>query len=315
MRKLDRYLTRRTNNDEFSGVALVAQHGTLLLEKAYGFADVDKQIPNTVETRFQLASVSKPLTASAVMLLVERGQVRLDAPISTYVADTPAAWHSITVQQLLSHTSGLPDYFSFDEFADELNLTTDGIIAVAKKYPLESEPGSEYLYSNTGYVLLGKLIENVSGQPYGAFLRENLFDPLQMAATGREENTMTAVGYVRPNKPARMFPITNALGDGDVWTTVGDLYKFHRALQDGTILTPASREKMFTPIGENHYGLGWEVQTWNDRRVLSHNGSINGFVTELMRFPEDDTVIILLSNLETVDIVQTAWALAEIILP
>lgn len=314
--KLDRYLTRRTKDKEFSGVVLVAQNGTVLLKKAYGFADATNKIPNTVDTRFQLASVSKPLTASAVMLLVERGQIKLEAPLSTYLNDMPAEWRTITVQQLLSHTSGIPDYFTFDEFTDELNLTTDGIIAVAKKYPLDFDPGTDYGYSNTGYILLGKIIEIVSGKAYGAFLRENLFDPLHMDATGRDENnTPLAIGYTSPDAPARMYPITNALGDGDFWTTVDDMYKFDRALHDGTILTPASREKMFTPIGENNYGLGWEVQTWNDKPVLSHSGGINGFATELMRFPEDDTVIIILSNFESADTVQMAWDLAKMVLP
>lgn len=316
MQKLDRSLTRQTNAQEFSGVVLVARNGEIILKKAYGFADVKKEIPNTIDTRFQLASVSKTITATAIMQLVERGQINLEDPISTYLSSTPRTWRDITVEQLLAHTSGIPDYFSFDEFENEMNLTPDGIIRVAQTAPLDFEPGTAFEYSNTGFVLLGKIIENVSGKTYAQFLRENIFDPLQMDAMGRaEKNAPHATGYVSYGTPAQMFPITNALGDGDLYATVDDLYKFDRALSTEKILTRASREKMFASVGSNNYGLGWEVQKWNNKRVVSHSGGINGFATELMRFPDDDAVLILLSNLEDLDAPQTAFQLAEILFP
>ncbi len=316
MQKLDRYLTRQTNAQEFSGVVLIAHNGEIILKKAYGFADVEKPIPNSVDTRFQLASVSKTITATAIMKLVERGQINLQSPISTYLSNTPREWHDITIEQLLSHTSGIPDYFSFDEFENEMNLTPDGIIRVAQTYPLDFEPGTDFEYSNTGFVLLGKIIENVSGKTYAQFLRENIFDPLQMDTMGRaENNTPRATGYVSYGEPAQMFPITNALGDGDLYATVDDLYKFDRALYTDNILARASREKMFASVGSNNYGLGWEVQKWNGKRVVSHSGGINGFATEFMRFPDDDAVIVLLSNLENLDAPQTAFQLAEILFP
>jgi CubicO group peptidase (beta-lactamase class C family) len=314
--KLDRYLTRRARNQEFSGVVLVAQYGKILLKKAYGFAESDQEIPNTTETRFQLASVAKTITATAIMMLVERGQIQLQSPISTYLADTPEEWKNITVQHLLSHTSGIPDYFSFDEFEHEMNLTPSGVIQVAKTYPLDFPPGSEFSYTNTGYVLLGKIIEEVSGKTYAQFLRETIFDPLQMNATGRDgNNEPSATGYVSYGEPADMFPITNALGDGDLFSTVDDLYQFDRALYEETFLPRTARETMFTSVGQNNYGSGWEVTTWKHKRVVSHSGGINGFATELMRFPDDNTVLIVLSNIESFDAVQAAWEMAEILYP
>ena len=316
MQKLDRSLTRQTNAQEFSGVVLVARNGEIILKKAYGFADVKKEIPNTIDTRFQLASVSKTITATAIMQLVERGQINLKSLISTYLSSTPRTWRDITVEQLLAHTSGIPDYFSFDEFENEMNLTPDGIIRIAQTAPLDFEPGTAFEYSNTGFVLLGKIIENVSGKTYAQFLRENIFDPLQMDAMGRAENNAPrATGYVSYGTSAQMFPITNALGDGDLYATVDDLYKFDRALSTEKILTRAAREKMFASVASNNYGLGWEVQKWNGKRVVSHSGGINGFATELMRFPDDDAVIIVLSNLEDLDAPQTAFQLAEILFP
>ncbi len=314
MRQLDRYLTRRANVDEFSGVVLVARNGEMILKKGYGFADSAKKISNTLDTRFQIASVSKTLTATAIMQLVQRGQINLESPISQYLPDTPRAWEQITIEHLLAHTSGIPDYFSFDEFENEMNFTPDKIIGVAKKYPLDFEAGSEFEYSNTGYVLLGKIIENVSGRSYAKFLRENIFDPLQMNATGRDENnTPLAVGYVSYDEPAKTFPITNALGDGDLLSTVDDLYQFDRALYDEKILARAARDKMFTSVGKNNYGLGWEIEMWNGKRVVSHSGGINGFASVLMRFPDDDAAIIVLSNLEEFDAPQAAYELAEIL--
>jgi CubicO group peptidase (beta-lactamase class C family) len=314
-RKLDRYLTRLTNNQEFSGAALVARGDNVLLKKAYGQADIPANKPNTVETRFQLASVAKTLTAAAVMRLVEGGRVDLQAPISDYLPDTPQAWQGVTVHHLLSHTSGIPDYFSFDEFDSETNFSADEIIRVAKEYPLDFSPGAEFEYSNTGYVLLGKLLERVSGKSYGEFLRETIFDPLQMNATGRVgQNEPVAVGYSTYASPAESLPITNALGDGDLLGTVEDLHKFDRALYGDTLLSIESRDKMFAPVGNNHYGYGWELQTREGRRVLSHSGRINGFSSVLMRFPEDEVTIILLSNLESFDAGQAGWELAEIVL-
>lgn len=314
--QIDSYLTELAENDEFAGVVLVARGGDIILKKAYGPADYDKGIANTTDTRFQLASVAKTLTATAVMLLVERGQINLDAPISEYIADVPLAWRQITVTQLLSHTSGIPDYFSYDEFLTEKELTPDGVIAVAKTYPLDFAPGSQFEYGNTNYVLLGKIIERASGKTYGAFLREAIFDPLGMLATGREENsTPVAVGYSSFAERATIYPITNALGDGDLLSTVDDMYAFDRALYDDRLLTNESREKMFTAVGNNHYGLGWEVQDWKERRVLAHSGDINGFTGELLRLPDDDAVVIVLSNYGSFDSAGAAWAIAEMMFP
>lgn len=311
---MDAYFSARADADEFSGVVLVARNGEIILKKAYGMANVEKQIPNTTDTRFQLASVSKTLTATAIMQLVARGQLKLQSPISNQLPDTPRAWQTITVAQLLSHTSGIPDYFSFDAFDNEMNFTPDEIIRAAKNEPLDFDAGSDFEYSNTNYVLLGKIIENVSGKSYAEFLRENIFDPLQMNATGRaENNTPLARGYVAYAQSAKMFPITNALGDGDLLATADDLHKFDRALYDEKFLAREWREKMFAPVGKNNYGLGWEVGEWNGKRVVSHSGGINGFATELMRFPDDDAVIVILSNFETFDSTQAAYELAEIL--
>ncbi|MBI4674729.1 MAG: beta-lactamase family protein [Chloroflexi bacterium] len=313
---LERNLVRQTSRNHFSGVALVARNGEIALHQAYGMADAQNKIPNTTATRFQIASVAKTLTATAIMQLGAQNKINLQSPISTYLPDTPAAWQNITVHQLLSHTSGIPDYFTFDEFAAKKNLTPDEIIRVAKTYPLDAEPGAEFGYSNTGYVLLGKLIEIVSGQSYAEFMRRSIFDPLQMSATGRDgDNTPLARGYAAPDTPADTYPITNALGDGDFLATAADLYKFDRALYDDNFLTRDAREKMFTPVGNNHYAYGWEVQSWNGKRVVSHSGGMPGFAATLMRFPDDDAAIILLSNNETYDTTQAAWDIAALLFP
>lgn len=187
---------------------------------------------------------------------------------------------------------------------------------MAEKYPLDFEPGSQFEYSNTGYVVLGKIIETISGKSYAQFLREAIFDPLGMDATGRDGNNIPqAVGYASYGAPAKMLQVTNELGDGDLLSTVDDLYKFDRALEGDTLLSRELRDAMFTPVGKNNYGYGWEVENWKGKRVTAHSGRINGFSSELMRFPDDDVTIILLSNLESFDAAQAGWSMAEMMFP
>ncbi len=313
--ELDSYLTAIADEDEFSGAVLVARNGEIVLERAYGLADVANQLPNTRETRFQLASAAKPLTATAVMMLVQQNKLALDTRISEYLPTSPETWQNVTVRQLLSHTSGIPDYFTFDEFDGEKNLTPDAIIAAAKTQPLEFGPGSDFDYSNTNYVLLGKLIETASGQSYGEFLRQNIFDPLDMTATGRDNgNEPTALGYLAYDEPAETSPITNALGGGDLYSTVGDMYKFDRALDGDHLLSAAAREGMYAG-GKYNYGLGWETQEWDGRRVVSHNGGIEGFRSQFTRLPDEDAVIIILSNLESFDTSQAAQDMLQMMYP
>jgi CubicO group peptidase (beta-lactamase class C family) len=250
------------------------------------------------------------------MQLVEKGELALDARLPEYLAGAPYAWQNVTIKQMLSHTSGIPDYFGFDEFTGEISLAPDAIIEAAKKQPLEFEPGTDFDYSNTNYVILGKLIELASGQAYAEYLRQQIFDPLQMSATGRDNGDQPlATGYASYGVPAQTFPITNALGDGDLLSTVGDMYKFDRALYGDALLSASSREQMFNPIGDNHYGLGWETQDWRGHRIVSHNGGIAGFRSQFTRFPDDDALILFLSNIESFDAAQAAQDITAMIFP
>lgn len=312
---IDQYFSDQLAGGTFSGVVLVAHNDEMILHQAYGMADRERKVPNTDDTRFQIASVGKTITATAIMLLAARGEIDLHDPISTYLPETPKKWQDITVRQLLSHMSGITDYLSLDEFYDETHLTAEGILRGMKKHPLDFDPGSGYAYSNTNFILLGKIIEAVSGKTFAEFLRAHIFDPLGMNSTGRDDkNAPNAVGYSE-GAPDDVYDITNALGDGDLWVTTGDLYKFDRALRNDVFLARGWRERMFKPIDDNEYGLGWEAQTWNDKRYVYHNGSVPGFSTEFMRLPDDNAVIIILSNNYEFEAEDAAWDIAAMLFP
>lgn len=289
----------------FSGTVLVAQDGKPVLNQSFGFADAEWQIRNTPDTRFRIASVTKQFTAVAILMLQERGNLSLQDPVSKYLPDAPASWAHITIYNLLTHTSGLPNINAFADYATirMTAATPEQLIARFRDKPLEYEPGTKYSYGNSDYIVLGHLIETISGQHYAEFLQKNIFDPLHMAATGVDDERailpQRAQGYVLSPEGVRhadQISMTVPFSAGNLYSTTGDLLKWETALFSGHVISPASLKTMTTPF-HNGYGLGVFVNERDGHRVISHTGDIDGFGAMLAYYPDDKLTVIVLSNL------------------
>ena len=291
----------------FSGAVLVARDGKPVFRRAFGLANREWDIPNTPETKFRLGSITKQFTAASVLQLAEQGKLSVDDSISKYYPDAPAAWAPITLKHLLTHTSGIPDYTAIPGFflqQARLDLVPSAIVKLTQDKPLEFPPGSKYAYDNTGYVLLGYVIEKVSGQTYAAYVQDHIFTPLGMKDTGYDVATTIlarrAVGYSVAGgkaKNAEFLAMTLPYAAGSLYSTVDDLLIWDQGLHAGKVLKPASLAAMFTDYGFE-YGFGEGVSLQNGHRTWSHSGGINGFATKLTHLPDDGLTVVVLGNIE-----------------
>ena len=288
----------------FMGTVLVARDGKVVLDKAYGMANIEWDIPNAPTTKFRLGSITKQFTAAAILLLEERGKLKIDDRIKTYLPDIPMSWERITVNNLLTHTSGIPNFTALSEYnaAKGRATTVDGTLATLRDKVLDFGPGEKMSYSNSGYLVLGSIIEKVSGQTYETFVAENFFTPLGMKDSGYDSNTQIikrrASGYNRipagyVNAGYIHMSVPHAAGA--LYSTTEDLLKWEEALFGGKVVSKASLDRMLTPF-KNNYALGLTVWLENGRRVIAHGGSIDGFNTHMAYYPDTRTVVIVLSN-------------------
>ncbi|MEO6568142.1 MAG: serine hydrolase [Opitutaceae bacterium] len=292
-------------NDRFMGSVLVAKNGTVLFAESAGWANLEWKIAHTPATEFRIGSVTKQFTAASILLLAERGKLAIDDPLGKFIPSAPETWKPVTLRQLMSHTGGIPSFTDDPDYAtNKLRPETPAqtIAHIAAK-PLEFTPGERYRYSNTGYVLLGWIIEVISGQSYAAFLRENIFQPLGMNDSGYDSNTevlpQRAAGYIPgPKGPLNAHYIDMHVphAAGAIYSTPADLLRWTQALFSGKLLSAASLEQMTTPV-KNNYALGLEVRTTKGRKVISHHGGIEGFKTVLEYYPESQLTVVVLSNL------------------
>lgn len=316
--QMDSYLGQLATQGNFSGTVLVNYRGQMLVRKGYGLANQELNIPTGVMTRFRLASVSKPLTALAVMQLVQAEKINLRASICTYLRDCPDAWGAITVHDLLAHTSGIQNYTDFLAFADvETKPATPAeVIARFRDLPLEFTPGSAYHYTNSNYVILGKLIEDMSGEAYPAYMRTHIFDPLGMVNTGYDTGDGAALsgtrGYVGVGTSATPIDTSNLFSSGGIFSTVDDLDTLIQALDAGTLLPLDILAQMYTPNLFN-YGYAWKIESRFNHRVIYHPGLMSGAVTYLGHYPDDKLTVIVLSNNEYTNAGGTADYLAGLV--
>lgn len=307
--KIDAFLKTQAEGNRFIGAALVALGDEIILSKGYGMAHREQEIPNTPTTRFRIGSLTMAFTAMAIMQLQEQGKLNVDNPICGYVDDCPATWEPITVHHLLTHTSGILNHTELPEFrtVEATPLPPSDAVQLVADRPLDFEPGSAWSYSNTGYLLLGLIIEQVSGQTYEAFLQENIFDPLGMADTGYDRNRDDlATGYINQFREADYMDMSAPFAAGALYSTVEDLYRWARAVQMDELVSADTREQIFTqympgePGADWGYGYGWAYYPSHDRHAWGHDGFINGFVSDIVLFPEEGVTSILLSNQEDV---------------
>lgn len=287
----------------FMGVVLVARGTDVLFAKAYGMANLEWSIPHTLSTKLAIGSNSKQVTAAAILLLEERGKLRVTDPIKSYLPDSPAAWDAITFHHLLSHTAGLIGTAPADR-GNVLPARPERTIERFRNLPLQFAPGTSFSYSNAGYQLLAYLIERTSGQRYEDFVRQSIFEPLGMKESGSATHApiipSLASGYVKePGGAFRHAPfidLSNGMGAGSLYSTVGDLHRWTLGLFGGKLLRSDSLTKMTTPVSGGYaYGLG--VATRLGRRQLSHGGGVSGFVSAVTYFPESQVTVVALSNL------------------
>ena len=301
----------QVQNSHFSGAVLVSRAGEVLFEAGYGLADVEWQIPNQPNTKFSIASLSKQFTAALIMKLQEQGKLHVTHLICQYLDSCPAIWSSIRISNLLSHTSGIPNFTDIPSFLAErrLSRTKDQVVLTFCDKPLEFAPGEKFRYSNSNYFLLGMIIEKVSDSTFEDVLTREILAPLRLKdsgiASGDSVIEKQARGYRATPEgrvvDADIMDASWTFGAGGMYSTVGDLKKWDDALDTDAILPRSTLASMWTPVKEG-YGYGWYVPAISratlDRRVVFNSGHTDGFVSCMSRFPADKLVVVVLSNYE-----------------
>ncbi|MFO7865747.1 MAG: serine hydrolase [Candidatus Aminicenantes bacterium] len=319
--KVDEYLSVYLETNRFSGAVLIAKGGDILISKGYGYANHELSVVNTPDMIFRLGSITKTFTAMLIMQLHEEGDLSVHDPISKYIPDYPNG-ETITIHHLMSHTAGIPNFTSFPEYTETMMVpsTLDELIDRFRDNPLEFEPGGQHKYSNSGYILLGYIIEKVTGKSYADYVQEQIFDAVGMDNSGYDDHRKIipnrASGYEfdgRKLMNASYIDMSIPHAAGALYSTVEDLYKWDRVLHTGRLLNGELIQKMFTPV-LNNYAYGWAAGTMFNKKVISHGGGINGFQSNMARFVDDDICIIVLSNIIPAPVSEITKDLAAIAL-
>lgn len=309
---IDDYVTSQMRSLHLPGVAVVVvRDGVPSTVRAYGMANLEHGVPVTPETMFEIGSVTKQFTSFAVMMLVEEGKVRLDDTIDVYLPDVPRDWRGITVRHLLTHASGIEEYLSVPGLDAEAHAKThdDMTNLFFRRLKLDFAPGATWSYSNSGYLLLGNLIERVTGKSYWTFLSERIFQPLEMSSTRSSEPRAViprrASGYrwVDGRYENRAALSENAFAAGSILSTIRDMARWEAALHARKLLSASSYEQMWTPqmtssgeLPPVNYGFGWFVEKRHGRRVVLHAGGTPGFSSVIRRYADAGVSVIVLAN-------------------
>lgn len=288
---------------------LVSRNGVPIRAQGFGLASLELSVPVKPDTVFQSGSIGKQFTATAVMLLVEEGKIGLNDPLSKYFADGPSWWKEVTIRELLSHTAGFTDYPK--DFDLRKDYSEEELLKMVEAIPPAYPSGTNWAYSNMGYVTLGILIHKVSGQYFGDFLRERVFKPLGMSTSRiiSEADVIPnrAAGYVLKNGQVKnqewVSPSANSTADGSLYFTILDLVKWDAALYTEKVLKDSSKREMWTVAALNdgkpnraQYGFGWFVESQNGHRVVQHDGRWQGFSTQISRYVDDGLTVVILTN-------------------
>ena len=305
------YVQQEMQRQHIPGLALlVARGGKIVRAEGFGLANVELQVPVKPETVFQSGSVGKQFTATAVMMLVEEGKIGLDDPLTKYFKDAPVAWNDVTVRELLSHTAGFGDYP--EKFDFRKDWTEEELIKTVASIPLAYPPGTKWEYSNLGYLTLGILIHRVTGEFYGDFLQQRIFQPLGMQTTRiiSEADIVAnrAAGYQLVKGELKnqewVAPMVNTTADGSLYFSILDLAKWDAALYTETLLKRSSLDQMWTAAklkngqpNKDGYGFGWFLEDRHGHRCINHDGAWQGFKTAIARYVDDQLTVVVLANL------------------
>jgi CubicO group peptidase (beta-lactamase class C family) len=280
----------------FMGSVLLAKEGKIIFSKGYGMADLEWNVPNSSTTRFNIASMTKQFTAASILLLEDRGKLNTNEPVKKYLTDAPRSWDKITIYNLLTHTSGISgDAAKYEPGSPDKLVFNDK--------PLDFQPGEQWAYTNLGYIVLGYLIEKISGQTYEEFVQQNIFKPLGMNDSG-----LFSFVTIIPRRASGYWPGGNGLENADrpdtrygfsagaLYSTTEDLLRWEEGLFGGKVLSPASLRKMTTPF-KSDYACGLHVKRVNGRLMIEHDGNNIGFNADMAYYPEDRVAVIVLANL------------------
>lgn len=300
--KIDAFLGAYAKSGYFSGSVLVAEKGKIILDKGYGMANYELNVSNTPDTKYLIGSLTKQFTAMAIMQLQEKGRLNVNDDITKYIPEYPNG-KGITIHNLLTHTSGITDYVNDDKtFSEDSKLYADPqkILERFKNKPLKFKPGTKSSYSNTGYFLLGLIIERVSKKSFSSFINDNILNPLSMKATGIYTSDALlknmSYGYGISNGKlikSEYTDLSNFFGDGDMYSTVKDLYTWDRALYTEKLVSKSTLDMIFKNY-KDEYGYGWKIA--DSGKHIYHVGRINGFYSYIGRFPSQNNTVIILSN-------------------
>lgn len=308
---VEAYVRMEKERQKIPGMAVVViRDGAIAYEGFFGDADWRSGIQISRDTTFRLASLAKPMTAAAVMSLADQGMIELDAPIQKYVPAFPQKKWPVTVRQLLGHLGGVRHYKGREQYPQSHCTSVTQSLALFSKDPLEHEPGTKYLYSTYGYSLLGAAIQRASGTDYVDYMQKHIFQPLGMTRIAVDDITKPdphlAEGYFHDNSgslnPVPHYDTTCRLPGGGFRGPIGDVARFVLALMDNRLLKPESRNLLWTPQQTKAgtpvpYGIGWQIESWNEQRVAFHNGAQPGIVTHVWMLPERKFAVILVANL------------------
>jgi len=302
--KIDELLRAYSNQNKFNGSVLVAQKGKIIYQKGFGYRNAEQKIPNDVNSIFQIGSITKQFTAAIIMELQQEGKVSVKDKLSKYFPGFVNG-DKITIENLLTHTSGIHSYTD-DSVVMKSDVTKhytqQQMLKLFAGYPPDFEPGVDWRYSNSGYSLLGYIIEKVENKPYEKVVRERIFQPLAMTNSGFDFTNLSSPnktkGYFSLNPkpaPAPIVDSTIAYSAGAIYSTVGDLYKWERAIYTNKVLKPESWKTVFTPY-KNKYGYGWGIDSLYGKLLTAHSGGIHGYSSYILRFPQDEVAVIVFDN-------------------
>ncbi len=296
MSHMEEVVNHYADNKKFMGSVLIARDGKMLLEKGYGFANLEWDVPNAPTTKVRLGSITKQFTAACILMLEERGKLRVDDPVKKYIPDAPSAWDKVTIYNLLTHTSGIPSFTSFPDYPSTKMMASpvEKTVLRFRDKPLDFQPGEKWAYSNSGYILLGYLIEKISGQSYEKFLRDERFR-LRFAGCYNRAPHVRLCAARRHRGQCRLHRHDHTFFGWRPVTTE-DLLRWEQGLFGGALLSAASLRKMITPFLHD-YACGLGVRSMHNHKVIDHGGGIEGFNTFLAYYPEGKMGVAALANL------------------
>ena len=322
------FVRAEMKKQQIPGLALlVSRQGYVIRAEGFGLSNVELKVPTRPESIFQSGSMGKQFTATAVMMLVEAGKVGLEDALTRYFPEAPAPWKDVTVRELLSHTAGFTDYPK--DFDMRKDYTEAQLLKLVEAIPLAYPPGTNWSYSNLGYLTLGILIHKVTGEFYGDFLQGRIFKPLQMSTTRIIDEAdiipNRSAGYRLDSGKLKnqewVSPAVNTTADGSLYFSILDLAKWDAALYTDRLLKKASLEQMWTIAkllngqpNSGHYGFGWFIETKEGHRVVEHEGQWQGFETQISRYIDDGITVVVLTNLGDAKPAQIADGVANIYL-